>query len=110
MAVANECPERIRSILDSLQIPLDLIAARSLLGVSAPPGYSEHHSGGAVDVTTEGVPPLELDFEDTPAFRWLSDHAHKFGFHLSFPRDNPCGYAYEPWHWCFRPADARRTP
>ncbi len=174
-----ECPKRIRSILASLEISTDLIAARSLvlhpeaqelvvaaigddgseyllaptaaakwremsaaaltdgvvikiasafrsvdrqaeiiraklaegmsldavLCVSAPPGYSEHHSGRAIDVTTdEGVPPLEPEFEKTRAFRWLSKNAGRFGFFLSYPAENPYGYDYEPWHWCFRPA------
>ena len=176
----DECPDRVRSVLESLQIPLDIIKARSLilqpeaeelvvaelgdngrehllvpaaanawrelssaaradgvtlkivsafrsvarqaeivrgklarglsldaiLCVSAPPGYSEHHSGRAVDVTTEGTPPLELEFEETPAFQWLSSNAHQFGFALSFPRQNPYGYAYEPWHWCFKQVGA----
>src|SRR5437667_1556572 len=134
-----ECPERIRSVLASLEISTDLIAARSLvlhpearklvvaakgddgreylltpeaaakwremsaaaltdgvvikiasafrsvdrqaeiiraklaegmsldavLCVSAPPGYSEHHSGRAVDVATDEGAPLELEFEKT---------------------------------------------
>jgi D-alanyl-D-alanine carboxypeptidase len=51
-----------------------------------------------------GVPDLEEDFEETPAFRWLSANAGRFGFVLSFPRDNPHDYVYEPWHWCYRPA------
>ena len=53
-----------------------------------------------------GAPSLELEFEHTSAFRWLSDNARTFGFFLSFPRQNPYGYAYEPWHWCFRPTEA----
>ncbi|MET0071956.1 MAG: D-alanyl-D-alanine carboxypeptidase family protein [Candidatus Thiodiazotropha sp.] len=36
-----------------------------------------------------------------PAFTWLHDHAHRFGFDLSFPQGNEFGYVYEPWHWCF---------
>ena len=63
-----------------------------ILSVSAPPGYSEHHSGRAVDVTTDGVRPLELEFEGTAAFTWLSRHAGRFGFSLSYPRQNPYGY------------------
>lgn len=176
MALSNEYPARIKSVLESLQIPLELVATRSLplqpeaddlvvvevgstgkehrlipaaanawrelrfaaiadgvrleivsafrdvhrqaeivrdklarglsleeiLAVSAPPGYSEHHTGCAVDVTTEGALPLELEFEQTPAFRWLSENANSYSFFLSFPRDNPHGYAFEPWHWCFR--------
>jgi len=77
----------------------------AIFSSSAPPGYSEHHTGRAVDVGTPGVPALEEDFEDTPAFRWLIANAARFGFALSFPRDNPHGYVYEPWHWCYRPPD-----
>ena len=73
-----------------------------ILSVSAPPGYSEHHTGRAVDVTTEGARPLELEFEGTEAFAWLSRHSKRFGFVLSYPRQNRYGYLYEPWHWCFK--------
>ncbi len=176
MPAPIECPERIRTVLASLEISADVIAARSLalhpeaqelvvaeigddgreylltpaaaakwremraaalsdgvvirigsafrsvdrqaeiirdklaqglsldavLCVSAPPGYSEHHTGRAIDVTTDEGAPLELEFEKTGAFRWLSQNAGRFGFVLSFPAGNPCGYDYEPWHWCFR--------
>ena len=45
---------------------------------------------------------LEEDFENTGAFDWLSRRASQFGFHLSYPRDNPHGVIYEPWHWAWR--------
>jgi D-alanyl-D-alanine carboxypeptidase len=77
------------------------LSLQSILCVSAPPGYSEHHSGRAIDVTTDGVRPFEEDFERTSAFRWLSGNAGRFGFVLSFPPNNRFGYAYEPWHWYF---------
>ena len=72
-----------------------------ILMVSAPPGYSEHHSGRAVDVATPGVKPLELAFENSAAFWWLHENAQKFGYTLSYPRGNSKGYEYEPWHWCY---------
>jgi D-alanyl-D-alanine carboxypeptidase len=72
-----------------------------ILQVNAPPGFSEHHTGRAVDVTTEGSPPLEQEFEHTAAFNWLSRQAGEFGYRLSYPRNNAEGYLYEPWHWCF---------
>lgn len=72
-----------------------------ILRVSAAPGYSEHHSGRAVDLTTPGYAALEEEFEHSPAFAWLSAHAGLFGFTLSFPRGNPHRIAYEPWHWCW---------
>jgi D-alanyl-D-alanine carboxypeptidase len=73
-----------------------------VLKVCAPPGYSEHHTGCAVDLATTGSVSLEISFEETPAFRWLQSHANGFGFYLSFPKGNTCGYQYEPWHWCYR--------
>jgi D-alanyl-D-alanine carboxypeptidase len=72
-----------------------------ILQVSAAPGFSEHHSGRAVDVTTPGFPVLEEQFEDSAAFAWLGGNASRFGFRLSFPRGNPHGVAYEPWHWAW---------
>jgi D-alanyl-D-alanine carboxypeptidase len=72
-----------------------------ILSVSAAPGYSEHHTGRAVDITTAGSPVLEEAFEDTNAFAWLTINAGLFGFKLSFPRDNPFGVIYEPWHWAW---------
>ncbi len=75
-----------------------------ILRVSAAPGYSEHHSGRAVDLTTPGFEPLEEEFESSPAFAWLCRNAARFLFALSYPRGNPHGIAYEPWHWCWHRA------
>ncbi len=70
-----------------------------ILKTVAAPGYSEHHTGRAIDIGVPGEPPLTEDFAKTPAFRWLKGHAHDFGFKLSYPRNNLNGFAYEPWHW-----------
>lgn len=82
-----------------------LAGGRSLseiLSVSAPPGYSEHHSGRAIDIGTRGFADLEVDFQESPAFFWLSRNAAAFGFTLSFPPDNIHGYTFEPWHWLWQ--------
>jgi len=73
-----------------------------ILTVNAAPGYSEHHSGHALDIGTPDEPPAEESFERTPAFAWLCDNAGAYGFVMSYPRDNPYGIVYEPWHWYFR--------
>jgi D-alanyl-D-alanine carboxypeptidase len=75
-----------------------------ILAVNAAPGYSEHHGGRALDIGTPGEPPAEESFEHTPAFAWLQRRARDFGFVLSYPRGNPHGIVYEPWHWCWREA------
>lgn len=77
------------------------LAIEAILEASAAPGYSEHHTGRAVDLGTPGSPELEEVFEATAAFAWLARHAARYGFRLSFPRDNPHGILYEPWHWAY---------
>jgi D-alanyl-D-alanine carboxypeptidase len=71
------------------------------LKINAPPGYSEHHTGRAIDIGTPGCGGLDEAFENTAAYAWLQREAQRYGFTLSYPRDNPQGYRYEPWHWCF---------
>lgn len=72
-----------------------------ILAVNAAPGFSEHHSGLALDIGTPDEPPAEASFERTPAFAWLRARAGEHGFTMSYPRDNPHGIVYEPWHWRF---------
>ena len=69
--------------------------------VSAPPGYSEHHTGYALDLGDARHPELDLEatFDRSAAFTWLQQHASRYHFRLSFPADNLQGVAYEPWHW-----------
>jgi D-alanyl-D-alanine carboxypeptidase len=73
-----------------------------ILRVSAAPGFSQHHTGNALDLTAPGAAMLEEEFERTAAFGWLTENASRFGFELTFPRANRHGLAYEPWHWCYR--------
>lgn len=97
-----------RSVEEQTYLFFTLKAKRSLSAqeraqVSAPPGYSEHHTGYAVDIGDGDRPDtdLETDFDKTAAYRWLTANAARFGFELSFPKDNPQGVSYEPWHWRF---------
>jgi D-alanyl-D-alanine carboxypeptidase len=71
-----------------------------ILRVSAFPGFSEHHTGRAIDIGSPDCEHLSEAFDATCEFRWLCHHASRFGFSLSYPRGNPYGIAYEPWHWC----------
>ncbi len=68
--------------------------------VSAPPGYSEHSTGFAIDIgdATQRETDFETEFENTDAFKWLIKNAAKFHFKLSFSKDNKY-IDYEPWHW-----------
>jgi len=69
--------------------------------VVAKPGHSEHQLGTTLDVN--GLDPatlLETPFENTPEGRWIRDNAAKYGFRLSYTRQNArrTGYIPEPWH------------
>lgn len=97
-----------RSVKDQQYLFFNVKAQRSQVtteraAVSAPPGYSEHHTGYAVDVGDGAVPATNLNqnFDKTRAYKWLSANAARFSFEMSFPKDNPQGVSYEPWHWRF---------
>jgi len=70
-----------------------------ILAVNAAPGFSEHHTGEAIDIASPGSRPLTEEFESSEAFKWLQENAARFGFSMSYPRDNSQGFIYEPWHW-----------
>ena len=63
------------------------------------------HVGDAAAPKTDVKP----EFEQTAAFRWLQAHAAQFNFEISFPKDNPQGVNYEPWHWRWVGSDAARV-
>ena len=65
------------------------------------PGYSEHHTGLAVDMGGSGDFSITMSFEGTPACEWLMEHCAEYGFILRFPKDKEdiTGVIYEPWHY-----------
>ncbi len=65
---------------------------------SADQGYSEHQLGTTLDFTTEKVGAVLAGFDKTEAYKWMVLNAHKYGFILSYPKNNAY-YVYEPWHW-----------
>lgn len=78
------------------------------LKINAVPGYSQHQTGCAMDISTPGYPAADTVFDKSKAFTWLTQHAAQFGFHLSFPPGNPQGYEYEPWHWRYIASSATK--
>jgi D-alanyl-D-alanine carboxypeptidase len=66
---------------------------------SADQGYSEHQLGTTVDLS-DGGGSLDTNFEKTKVGKWLLENSYKFGFVLSYPKNNKY-YIYEPWHYRF---------
>ena len=74
------------------------------LQISARPGHSEHQLGTAVDFRSADSLLAPWDYDDwgpTKPGRWMARNAWRFGFVLSYPRDetDQTCYAYEPWHF-----------
>jgi len=67
---------------------------------SAEQGYSEHQLGTTVDFTTPSLNGGLIGFQNTEAYAWLLENAHRYGFILSYPENNQY-YIFEPWHWRF---------
>jgi D-alanyl-D-alanine carboxypeptidase len=70
--------------------------------MSAPPGYSQHQLGTAVDFTNAKASYQVWEpFGHTTAAQWLSSHAHEYGFILAYPSGHEAdtGYKWEPWHY-----------
>jgi D-alanyl-D-alanine carboxypeptidase len=98
-----------RSIDRQRQLIANKLAAgqsiETILRVNAAPGFSQHHSGMAMDVTTAGVAPLSEVFEETDAFHWLVEHAAAYDFYMPYCRSNRYSFCYEPWHWALKVLD-----
>lgn len=109
-AAAEGIELKLISAYRSVEYQCDLIQKKldegrvleEILTVNAMPGHSEHHTGCALDLHSGDGEVLSESFESTPAFYWLQANGARFHFYLSYPRDNPEGISYEPWHWCYR--------
>jgi len=80
---------------------VDQLGAAAADGTSARPGYSEHQTGLATDISA--LPAnctLEACFADTAQGQWLAANSWRFGFIIRYPIDltSTTGYIYEPWH------------
>jgi D-alanyl-D-alanine carboxypeptidase len=78
---------------------LGLVAGEKL---AARPGYSEHQTGLAADVSAlnQGC-VIQVCFAKTRAGKWLAANSWQFGFILRYPdgRTATTGYQFEPWHF-----------
>ena len=79
-----------------------------VLTYSAYPGESEHQSGLCMDLISSKNTVLDESFAANPAYAWLLENAHYFGFILRYPKgdESITGYSFEPWHYRFVGSDA----
>lgn len=67
--------------------------------VSSAPGYSEHHTGYALDFE-----PINHSFGNTKAYAWLRQNAARYGWEQSFTPEavRNTHVAVEEWHWKYK--------
>lgn len=74
----------------------------------APPGYSNHMLGTAVDFS-----PSNWRFADTEQYLWLQQNGNSFGFEEIYSKANRMKMPWEAWHWQYmgttEPVDAITT-
>lgn len=65
----------------------------------ANPGFSEHQTGLALDVTSLQHPE-KWSFDKSKEGVWMREHCHEYGFILRYPEKQShfMGFSYEPWH------------
>ena len=89
--------ERQQQILSEY---IALMGNKEALRYAAPPGYSEHHAGLAVDLGYYSNGVLRT-FPGTGANMWFRQNCHNYGFILRFPGEKSAitKTAFEPWHF-----------
>jgi D-alanyl-D-alanine carboxypeptidase len=98
MALADEAGEPIEELTATLRAN----------AYSARAGQSEHQLGTTLDVSSREIGgALIPDLFFTPSGQWLIQHAHEYGFVVSYPlgKEALTGYVAEPWHlrWVSEP-------
>lgn len=66
------------------------------------PGYSEHHTGLAIDLAIfHSENGTSEDFDGEGEYRWITENAYKYGFIVRYPPNKAeiTGIEYEPWHF-----------
>lgn len=66
-----------------------------------PAGFSEHHTGLAIDILCDKNMQLDETQAKEPSNIWLQEHCQEFGFILRYPKDKEdiTKIKYEPWHF-----------
>jgi D-alanyl-D-alanine carboxypeptidase len=71
--------------------------------LAAHPGFSEHQTGLAADVSTTALGCKITNFGTSTAAKWIASNGWQYGFIVRYPNGETAttGYQYEPWHLRF---------
>lgn len=85
------------------QAPKPIDRALKILEYSSMPGSSRHHWGTDIDLNDLNNPSFEAGGKYEKVYKWLSAHAHEYGFCQPYTAGRPSGYHEEKWHWSYTP-------
>ena len=65
------------------------------------PGFTEHHTGYAIDLTLVSDSSKITKYDGTGDYAWINENCYKYGFIVRYPEDKEdvTGVNYEPWHF-----------
>lgn len=80
-------------------------STKEIYRMSAPAGYSEHHTGFAVDFS-----PINSGFAKTAGYRWLLKNANSYGWYQTFTAEYSAksGVSEESWHWKYKGSETAK--
>ena len=80
---------------------LDRYGSEYAAAYVADPGYSEHHTGLAMDLSIYTENGLTYDIEDYSECKWFNENYDRYGYILRYPEDKAgiTSINYEGWHY-----------
>lgn len=104
----QESMYRERCARQGIMIPDDEVFPKPTAGDNiscdsiAPPGYSNHQMGLAIDVSCDGtlIPRYHPEAASNRCFQWLSSNAARYGlYEFGKGEGSKTSGSYEAWHW-----------
>lgn len=95
--------EGYRSIEDQKNIVQKLVDTRGeevANKQAAPAGFSEHHTGFAIDIGGKGHEDKRFKNNNEDVYKWIEANCYKYGFMIKNlkGKEHITGTIYEPWH------------
>ncbi len=86
---------------EALQEKIDLFGEEEALQWAMLPGYSEHHTGYAVDMSIYTDQGNYIKYKGQDEYGWINQNCHKYGLIRRYAGDkqNITGVSNEEWHY-----------
>lgn len=86
---------------DALQEKINEFGKKEALKWAMLPGYSEHHTGYAVDMSIYTDEELYIPYKGQDEYAWINQNCFKYGIVRRYTEDKVAitGIGNEPWHY-----------